>query len=215
MCGWREIAALGMAAALTSVAVRVRADAPGEAPSRDAWPLHLRLDGYAGLVTASRDGIAAGGGAATFVGIGALQTGVSVLGETQALGYSRINGAVHLGACTAPAAVVFDAMATAGLARMHRQGGFFIGDPGASGSVWFLGARAGLGIELIAAASGDTQLNLDFTGFFEHDMNPHTVIYTYAARDWLLGGGATEEMGSARIGGERAGLLVGVSATFR
>jgi hypothetical protein len=217
MWGSGRLAGVGIAACVALTATLARAAEPSGTPATpDAWPLELRLDAYTALVGVTDDGLAPGIGAAAFVGIGPLQAGLSLLGETQIFGYRRVSGAAHVGLRVRPRHLAFDAAASVGSAQLHRaDGSFFASDPGAGGSVWFLGVRAGVGFELVASASGRTRLDLNFTGFFEHDMNPRAVSYTFREESWLFGGEPTEHMGSRLIGSERAGLLIAASLALR
>jgi hypothetical protein len=174
-----------------------------------AFSAALRLDGYIALVHVEGEGWVPGSGAAAFVVFGPLEAGVSVLGETRLLGYQRVGLDAHLGVRIRASRFEFDVAGTVGHASVHRggAGGLFSDDPGAKGSVSYVGGRAGLAFLAFDFNGGTEHISIGVAGLYEHDLDPHTITYAYREEHWFNGGSDIVER-SVRIGGDRTGVLL-------
>ena len=176
-------------------------------------PLRLYVLGMALLPTEPQGG-AGGAAAAGFVLLGPFELGATLSAETQLFGYHRAGAAAHAG-LRVPIErfdLELDAAATLGGAAVRMGPGLLSDDPGAGGSIGFVGGRGGVGLQVFRSGSGNVQLSLSAAFSYEHDLARYTVHYTYAQRDGWFGAG--EEIGiangSKRIGMDRAALMLGV-----
>jgi len=154
----------------------------------------------------------AGGVATTgFVLVGPVELGATLSVETQLLGCNRAGAAAHAGLRVPIDRFEIDAAATLGGAGMLTGVGLLSDDPGASGSIGFVGGRGGVDFRLFRSRSGKVQLSLTAAFSYEHDLAPYTVRYTYEETGWL---GSDDEVyvreASHRIGMDRAAVMLGV-----
>jgi hypothetical protein len=204
-----------VAALLCGVVARARAeDAAKKQASRPLVPIPLRFEGHLALVHAADAGFAPGVGASASVVGGPFLLGVGGDLETQVLGYSRGGAALHAGLLAPLKPLELDAVGVVGLAYTHDGPRLLSDNPGAGGSIVFVGVRGGVRVTVFNSSDAMAHLALGILGSYEHDLNPYTVTYEYTEHGWLFDNEESVETNTVRIGTERIAFMLSVSVSL-
>lgn len=180
-------------------------------------PLRFYAFGMA-VVPNDEDSGAAGIGTSAFLLAGPFEVGATLSGETTLIGYHRAGLGAHAGLRIPIARIELEAAATLGGAWLRMDGNFLTDDPGASGSIGFVGGRGGVDYVIYRSARGRSHGSLALVVSYEHDLEPYTVEYTYVEESsWSWGSSETEptvETSHKRIGMNRAALILAFGIGF-
>jgi len=178
--------------------------------------LPLRLYVFAmGVVPHGEDTGVPGIGASGFLLLGPFEMGATLTGETSIIGYHRAGLGMHAGLRVPIGRFELDAAATLGGAWQTMDGSFLSDDPGASGSIGFVGGRAGVDYVFHRSDSTGTQASLALTFSHEQDIEPYTVEYTYVEdSSWLWDSEPTVQTGRKRIGLDRTAIMLALGIGF-
>jgi hypothetical protein len=172
---------------------------PAAAERRSAVELHL--DGDLGVSTAG-----ARVGALALARVGPLEGGASF--ACSGLFSSRIGGGLALGVGGhRPGGLGFDVLGELGLNQHHVAGNLLSSDPGATGSVPYLGLRAGADWAF-GSPDAIAHPTLGLWAFARADLGQSNASYTFTESGWFSGRSESQQ-GSARLGGGfEAGLAL-------
>jgi len=172
-------------------------------------PVPLRIEPALLLALSMEDEeFAPGVSMAGFALAGPIELGIAVSAESQLfLGYSRAQIAALAGVRPRFRYLEIDVAGTVGIAGINEAGDFLSDDPGASGSVEFVGGRVGAMVPVFVSKRGQVLLGVGASVGYEHDLDQYVVNYQYIESDPWFSEGPELHMESQEIGGANRWLL--------
>lgn len=178
----------------------------------------LRLYAFAmGVVPLEEDAGVPGIGTNGFLLMGPFEVGATLSAE-MTLGYRRAGIGTHAGLRIPLASFELEAAGTLGGSWLHMDGSLLSEDPGAGGSIGFVGGRASIDYVFHRAESSGSQASIALAFSYEHDLEPYTVEYTYVD-DGGWGWGSYDDEPSVqrahkRIGMDRMAIMLALGIGF-
>ena len=181
---------------------------PGTEANASIVPVPLRIEPALLLALSTDEEFAPGMSMTAFAVAGPIEFGVTASGESQLfLGYTRGQIAALAGVRPRWRWFELDVAGTFGIASVAHAGSLFSDDPGASGSVEFVGGRVGGMVPLFTSRRRELQLGISASLGYEHDLDEYVVNYRYLESDPWLTDDAYVVMRSQAIGGTDRFLL--------
>ncbi len=159
------------------------------------------------MALSADEGFAPGMSVTAFALAGPIELGLAFSGETQILGYSRGQIAALAGVRPRWDRLELDLAGVVGTAGIDQAGAFLSSDPGASGSVEFVGGRIGAMMALFVSRRGQVRFGVGASVGYEHDLDQYDVNYRYVEDDSWFGDEPYETTRSKQIGGAERWLL--------